>query len=514
LLHLLPRCALATVRNDILSVIMSYIPSKKEFIKLSKKGNLIPVYREISADLETPVSAFMKIDRSDYSFLLESVEGGEKIARYSFLGSGPSLVFESKGRNIKISEAGKERRFITAEDPIAEMKAILGRYRFVPTEGLPRFCGGLVGFMGYDMVRFFEDLPSRDPDDLKVPDAAFLLTDTILIFDHINHKIKVVSNAHIKGDPSKAYAEALKKIDNLIALLKKPVKSAKRKTQSAKRTLKINSNVTKKEFTDAVDTAKYYIRTGEIIQVVISQRLEAKIASSPIDLYRSLRTVNPSPYMYFLKLGGMSLVGASPELMVRCEDGVVELRPIAGTRPRGKTEGEDKRLEGNLLASPKERAEHIMLVDLGRNDIGRVCKYGSVRVSELMVIERYSHVMHIVSECVGKLRAGKDQFDVIRATFPAGTVSGAPKVRAMEIIEELEKTKRGPYAGLVGYFSFSGNADTCINIRTIMVKNKTAYVQVGAGIVADSNPKKEYLETLNKARGTLKAIETAENGTE
>ncbi len=508
---------------------MSYIPSKKEFVSLSKKGNLIPVYREISADLETPVSAFMKIDKSDYSFLLESVEGGEKIARYSFLGSGPSLVFKSKGRDIEISEAGKKRRFITAEDPIAEMKDILSRYRFVPTEGLPRFCGGLVGFMGYDMVRFFEDLPSRDPDDLKAPDAAFLLTDTILIFDHINHKIKVVSNAHIKGNPSKAYAEAVKKIDNLIALLKKPVKyrapargacppdgrrGSASSGKSAKRTLKISSNVTKKEFTNAVDKAKYYIRTGEIIQVVISQRLEAKIACSPIDLYRSLRTINPSPYMYFLKLGGMSLVGASPELMVRCEDGVVELRPIAGTRPRGKTEADDRRMEGNLLASPKERAEHIMLVDLGRNDIGRVCKYGTVRVSELMVIERYSHVMHIVSECTGKLRAGKDQFDVIRATFPAGTVSGAPKVRAMEIIEELERTKRGPYAGLVGYFSFSGNTDTCINIRTILVKGKTAYVQVGAGIVADSNPEKEYQETLNKARGTLKAIETAENGTE
>ena len=493
---------------------MSYIPSKKEFVKLSGKGNLIPVYKEISADLETPVSAFMKIDKSDYSFLLESVEGGEKIARYSFLGSGPSLVIKSKGRDIEITEHGKARRFMTNEDPLSEMKGILSRYKFVPTEGLPRFCGGLVGFMGYDMVRFFEDLPSRNPDDLKMPDATFLLTDTILIFDHINHKIKVVSNAHVEGNPSRAYGAALRKIDNLIRLLEKPLKSVKRTVKSGRRTLKLTSNVTKKEFTDAVDKAKYYIRIGDIIQVVLSQRLEAKIACSPMDLYRSLRTVNPSPYMYFLKLGGISLVGASPELMVRCEDGIVELRPIAGTRPRGKTEKEERRLERNLLASPKERAEHIMLVDLGRNDIGRVCKYGTVRVSELMVIEKYSHVMHIVSECMGKLRAGKDQFDVIKATFPAGTVSGAPKVRAMEIIEELEKTKRGPYAGLVGYFSFSGNTDTCINIRTILVKGKTAYVQVGAGVVADSNPEKEYQETLNKARGTLKAIEAAEKRTE
>ncbi|MDP2943058.1 MAG: chorismate-binding protein, partial [Candidatus Omnitrophota bacterium] len=391
---------------------MSYIPSKKEFIKLSKKGNLIPVYKEISADLETPVSAFMKIDKSDYSFLLESVEGGEKIARYSFLGSGPSLVIKSKGRDIEITEGGKTRRVMTDEDPLLEMKGILSRYKFVPRDGLPRFCGGLVGFMGYDMVRFFEDLPSRNPDDLKMPDATFLLTDTILIFDHINHKIKVVSNAHVEGNPSKAYAAAVKKIDNLIALLEKPLKSVKRKVKSGRRTLKLTSNVTRKEFTNAVDKAKYYIRIGDIIQVVLSQRLETKIACSPMDLYRSLRTVNPSPYMYFLKLGGISLVGASPELMV---------------------------------------------------------------------IEKYSHVMHIVSECMGKLRSGKDQFDVIRATFPAGTVSGAPKVRAMEIIEELEKTKRGPYAGLVGYFSFSGNTDTCINIRTILVKGKTAYVQVGAG---------------------------------
>lgn len=493
---------------------MTYIPSREEFIKLSKKGNLIPVYKEISADLETPVSAFMKIERGDYSYLLESVEGGEKIGRYSFLGSGPSLVFKSRGRHIEITENGRARRFITDEDPLAEMKDILDRYKFVPTPGLPRFCGGLVGFMGYDMVRFFEDLPSRNPDDLRVLDSVFLLTDTILIFDHVNHKIKVISNAHIEGNPARAYDAAVRKINNLIALLERPLKNVKRKAKSAKRNLQVTSNVTKKEFTGAVKKAKHYIGSGDIIQVVLSQRLQARIACSPMDLYRSLRRVNPSPYMYFLKLGGMSLVGASPELMVRCEDGTVELRPIAGTRPRGKTEEEERRLEKNLLASTKERAEHIMLVDLGRNDIGRVCRYGTVKVSELMVIEKYSHVMHIVSECIGKLKASKDMFDVIRATFPAGTVSGAPKVRAMEIIEELEKTKRGPYAGLVGYFSFSGNTDTCINIRTILVKDKTAYIQVGAGVVADSNPEKEYQETLNKARGTLKAIEAAEKGAE
>lgn len=496
---------------------MDYFPSKKEFIRLSSKGNLIPVYRQISADLETPVSAFIKIDKGDYSFLLESVEGAEKIARYSFLGSSPSLVFKSRGKDIEITDNGEREKFIAEQDPLFEMKKILGKYKFVPVEGLGRFCGGLVGFMGYDMVNFFESLPSFKPDDLNVPDAVFLLTDTILIFDHVNHKIKVVSNAYIEGDTEAAYDAAVKKIDNLIALLERPLNSERRKTNDERRRTKdegrklhVTSNVSEEEFTAAVQKAKHYIKIGDIIQVVLSQRFKAKIHSSPIDLYRSLRMINPSPYMYFLKLKGMSLIGASPELMVRCEDGVVKVRPIAGTRPRGKTEEEEKRLEKSLLSSLKERAEHIMLVDLGRNDIGRVCKYGTVELSELMVIEKYSHVMHMVSECRGRLRHGRDQFDVVRATFPAGTVSGAPKVRAMEIIEEIETTRRGPYAGLVGYFSFSGNADTCINIRAIMAKDGIAYIQAGAGIVADSNPSKEYQETLNKAQGMIKAIEAAE----
>ncbi len=489
---------------------MSYIPSKKEFIKLSKKGNVIPVFKEITADLGTPVSAFMKIDRGDYSFLLESVEGGEKIARFSFLGSGPSLVFKSKGRNIEITEDGRRKRFEASSDPLDEMKKILARFKFVHMPGLPRFCGGLVGFMGYDMVRFFEELPSKNPDELKLPDSVFLLTDTILIFDHVKHKIKVVSNAHVEGNPLKAYEKAVKKIDNLIKLLNAPL--AVKPKKPSRFYPDVKSNFTKAEFIALVKKAKQHIRIGDIIQVVPSQRFSAKITCSGIDLYRSLRTINPSPYMYYLKLKDMSLVGASPELMVRCEDGLVELRPIAGTRPRGKDEAEEKRLEKNLLSSVKERAEHIMLVDLGRNDIGRVCKYGTVKVSELMVIEKYSHVMHIVSECTGRLKAGKDMFDLIRATFPAGTVSGAPKVRAMEIIEELENTRRGPYAGLVGYFSFSGNTDTCINIRTIVIKGNNAYVQAGGGIVADSDPAKEYQETVNKARATMKAIETAEKG--
>ncbi len=492
---------------------MGYTPSKEEFIRLAKKGNLIPVFKDITADLGTPVSAFMKIDKSDYSFLLESVEGGEKIARYSFLGSGPSLIFKSKGRNIEVIEEGKTKRFTASGDPLDEMKKIIGRYKFVHTSGLPRFCGGLVGFMGYDMVRFFEELPSKNPDDLKVPDSVFLLTDTILIFDHVKHKIKVVSNAHVAGNASKAYDKAVKKINNLVKLLDTPLAvKAKRAAKTKDFRLDVRSNLTRSEFVSMVKKAKGYIRIGDIIQVVPSQRFSAKITSSGIDLYRALRMINPSPYMYYLKLKDFSLVGASPELMVRSEDGVVELRPIAGTRPRGKDEEEEKRLEKNLLSSVKERAEHIMLVDLGRNDIGRVCRYGTVKVSELMVIEKYSHVMHIVSECTGKLKANKDMFDVIRATFPAGTVSGAPKVRAMEIIEELENTRRGPYAGLVGYFSFSGNTDTCINIRTIVIKGGNAYIQAGGGVVADSDPEKEYQETVNKARATMKAIEAAEKG--
>lgn len=489
---------------------MEYAPSRKEFGRLSKKGNLIPVYAEITADLETPVSAFMKIDRGDYSFLLESVEGGEKIARYSFLGSGPSLVFRSKGDVIEITEDGNTKRFTASSDPLEEMKVILDRYKFVHTPGLPRFCGGLVGFMGYDMVRFFEKLPEKNPDDLNTPDSVFMLTDTILIFDHVKHKIKVVSNAHVEGDPSRAYDAAIKKIDGLIKMLVAPLSVKHRKSREMEPG--IDSNFTKEEFVALVRKAKSYIRIGDIIQVVPSQRFSTRISCSGIDLYRSLRMINPSPYMYYLKMKEMSLVGASPELMVRCEDNVVELRPIAGTRPRGTTEAEEKRLEKNLLSSVKERAEHIMLVDLGRNDIGRVCKYGTVKVSELMVIEKYSHVMHIVSECTGKLRADKDMFDVIRATFPAGTVSGAPKVRAMEIIEELENTRRGPYAGLVGYFSFSGNTDTCINIRTIVIKDGRAFVQAGGGVVADSDPAKEYQETVNKAKATIKAIEAAEKG--
>ncbi len=493
-----------------------HYPGKEEFISLAKKGNLIPVYREILTDFETPLSAFTKIDKSNYSFLLESVEGGERLGRYSMLGSDPSLIFSSKGNRITLTEGKVSSSFITKTDPIEELKSILNRYRFVNVKGLPRFCGGLVGYLGYDMVRFIEDLPDKNPDDLKVPDSVFMLTDTLLIFDHVDHKIKVVSNVHVKDDASAAYEKGVKKIDNIVNYLKAPLTGKIQACISKKSPPKfiLKSNFTKNGFENVVKKAKEYIKDGDIIQAVLSQRLNISMDCHPFQIYRALRSINPSPYMYYLKLNDFFLVGSSPEIMVRCEGGLVEVRPIAGTRPRGASEKEDEALIRGLLRDPKERAEHIMLVDLGRNDIGRVCEYKSVKVSELMTIEKYSHVMHIVSDVSGKLKKGKDIFDVMRATFPAGTVTGAPKVRAMEIIEELENVRRGPYAGSVGYFSFSGNLDTCITIRTILIKGKIAYIQAGAGIVADSKPGKEYQETLNKAKALLKAIETAERGLE
>ncbi|MBU4376910.1 MAG: anthranilate synthase component I [Candidatus Omnitrophica bacterium] len=486
-----------------------YYPSKKDFIKLAKRGNLIPVYKEIEADLETPVSSFLKIDEGDYSYLLESIEGEENIARFSFLGANPSLVFKSKGRRIEITENKRTKRFVTSRDPLSEIKKIMKQFKFVKVDGLPRFSGGLVGYLGYDMIRFFEEIPDENPDDLKVPDSVFMLTDTLLIFDHLMHKIKIVSNAHISDNARLAYDTAVRKIEKISKMLsKKALKSEKR--TKAKKNAKIKSNFTKKGFGRIVEKAKKYIKNGDIIQVVLSQRLSTELGGKdPFNIYRSLRSINPSPYMYYLKFKNMRLIGSSPEIMVRCEDKKIELRPIAGTRPRGKNEAEDIKFQKELLADPKERAEHIMLVDLGRNDIGRVADFTSVNVLELMRIEKYSHVMHIVSDIIGKLSKSKDEFDLIRASFPAGTVTGAPKIRAMEIIDELEPVRRSTYAGCVGYFSFSGNIDTCITIRTILVKDNKAYVQAGAGIVADSKPDKEYQETLNKARALIKAIEEA-----
>ena len=488
-------------------------PSLEEFKKLAKSGNLIPVYKEILADLDTPVTAYMKIGDGDYSFLLESVEGGEKWARYCFLGCDPAVVVSSKGRNITIDENGKrQERKIDSGTPLSAIKEILARYNPVDVPGLPRFSGGAVGFISYDMVRFFEDLPEDTADDLNVPDSQFIITDTMLVFDNVSQTIKMVSNAFIESDDlDEIYEQTIKKIGLLEEKLKTPLKISTQANEEVVQP-KFESNFEKEKFKGAVNKVKQYILEGDAIQVVLSQRLSFDIKKKAFDIYRALRTVNPSPYMYFLKFGDIEVVGSSPEILVRLEDEKVEVRPIAGTRKRGKNEEEDVVLEKDLLQDEKELAEHIMLVDLGRNDLGRVAKISSVEVNESFTVERYSHVMHIVSNVRGILKEGLDCFDVLEATFPAGTVSGAPKIRAMEIIEEMEPNRRGLYAGAVGYIGFSGNMDTAIAIRTLVVKEQIAYLGVGAGIVADSVPESEFEETMNKGRALLKAVELAEKG--
>lgn len=490
----------------------TYYPSLDAFKAKTSQGNLIPVYREIMADLETPVSAFLKLDRGDFSFLLESVEGGEKWGRYCFLGAEPSIVFQSKGSRVEISSHG-DTEVQEGVDPLDALKQLMSNYRPVEVEGLPRFFGGAVGYLTYDMVRFFERLPDQTVDDLKVPDSMFMLTDTLVIFDHVLQKLKVVANALVDGPPEKAYRQAIAKIEQLIERLRQPV-PPRPAAPPAPGPVPLTSNFTREDYEGVVERAKEYIRAGDIIQVVPSQRFETPIDVDAFDIYRALRTVNPSPYMFYLKFRDLKLVGSSPEVMVRLEGSLIELRPIAGTRRRGHDAAEDRDIAAELMQDPKERAEHIMLVDLGRNDVGRVAKIGSVKVTELLVVEKYSHVMHLVSHVTGDLSDGKDCYDVMRATFPQGTVSGAPKIRAMQIIEELEPTKRGPYAGAVGYVSFSGNMDTCIALRTLTVRGKTAYLQAGGGVVADSVPALEYEETLNKARALMRAIELARAGIE
>ncbi len=490
-----------------------YTPDLETFRELAQRGNLIPVARQILADMETPVSAFRKIDSGNYAFLLESVEGGEKWGRYSFLGSNPSLVFRAKGSQMEVLRGEGSEVLANAHDPLSGLRQLLERYRAVSVSGLPRFTGGMVGYLSYDVVRHIERLPTLAKDDLDLPDALFLLTDTLLIFDNVTHRITVVSNAVVSDETpaavARAYREAQQKIEAIIASLRRPM-GAPMGRPARVGSLYMESSVTREEFCAAVTRAKAYIEAGDIIQAVLSQRLTVRTDADPFDVYRALRIVNPSPYMYYLRLGDLKVVGSSPEILVRLEGDRIDLRPIAGTRPRGATEEEDRQLADELREDPKERAEHIMLVDLGRNDVGKVAQVGSVNVSELMVVERYSHVMHLVSHVRGTLEPGRNAFDVLRACFPAGTVSGAPKVRAMEIIEELEPTRRGPYAGAVGYVSFSGNLDTCITIRTVLFARGMATIQVGAGIVADSNPAREYQETMNKARGMLRAMELAE----
>jgi len=471
-----------------------YSPTLEEVKKLKKQGNLVPVYREIKADLETPVSAYLKIAHGSYSFLLESVEGGERLARYSFLGTEPAQIISTGNKN--------------SVDPLLLVEKEFKRYRTVPIEGLPRFHGGMVGYLSYEVARYFEELPTIVYDPIGLPESKLMLADTLLIFDHLTHKIKVVSHARIDGDIEKNYGEATQKIDRLVERLDKPLPVQEPAPAAAES--EMSSNLTQAQYEAIVTRMKKYIYDGDIIQGVPSLRLSRRTTASPFAIYRALRSINPSPYMYFLHMDDFHIVGDSPELLVRVEDGIVSNHPIAGTRPRGKDNKTDNALEKELKTDEKERAEHLMLVDLARNDVGRISEPGSVEVTQFMDVERYSHVMHLVSHVQGKLRKGLTQFDALRACFPAGTVSGAPKIRAMEIIAELEREKRGPYAGAVGYFDFSGNIDTAIAIRTIIIKDGVAYVQAGAGIVADSVPAKEYQECLNKMQALLTAINQAE----
>ncbi|MHB8070305.1 MAG: anthranilate synthase component I [Desulfobaccales bacterium] len=487
------------------------IPDFAAFQEMARQGNLIPVYREILGDLETPVSAYKKLRGEGCSFLLESVEGGEKWGRFSFLGLNPSLMFQVQGGQVTIQRRGQTETLEAGADPFSHLRDLLAGYRAVPAAGLPRFWGGLVGYLGYDMVRFIERLPKLTPAT-DIPEARLLLTDNLLIFDNLRQTIKVV--ALVQVDPESPlkdqYDRAVASIDVLIGRLRQPVPPPEERPAAASAPLE--SNLTQERFEEMVRRAKEYIAAGDAIQIVLSQCFSTTLRHDSFDLYRALRSINPSPYMFYLDLGDLHLVGASPEILVRLEEGQIIYRPIAGTRHRGATPEEDQALEVELLADPKERAEHLMLVDLGRNDVGRVSKVGSVKVPELFTVERYSHVMHIVSQVEGELAQNRDSLEVLKSTFPAGTVTGAPKVRAMEIIEELEPTRRGPYAGAVGYLSFSGNLDFCITIRSFYIHGGRIYLQVGAGIVADSDPAKEYQETVNKAMALTRALERLEEG--
>ena len=515
---------------------MHYRPTFEEFVELAKGHSVVPVYRQLIGDTLTPVSAFCKIQEGDWAFLFESVVGGERVGRYSFLGAGPFLRFEVFEHRVQIETAPSssgpgERTTLEHPDPLRLLEERLSAYRAPHLPGLPRFCGGAVGYAGYDSVRYVERLPNAPPDDRGLPDLCFAFYDRMVIFDHITKTIAAVAHAHIPGVRSqesgvrgqesgvskeellRCYQTACGRVDRLVERLQQgvadlqltdiqPIGEAMRPFQS---------NFEPAAFEAAVVQCKEYIKAGDVFQVVLSQRLRTETRARPFDIYRTLRVVNPSPFLLYLKAGPLSLVGSSPEIMVRVEGDLITTRPLAGTRRRGKTEEEDVRLAAELLADPKERAEHIMLVDLGRNDVGRVSRFGTVQISDVLTVERYSHVMHLCSTVTGRLQPGKTAFDALRSCLPAGTLSGAPKVRAMEIIDELEPHRRGPYGGAVGYVDFSGNMDTCIALRTMVLKGQTAYLQAGAGIVADSDPRSEWEETMNKARGLLRALEMAEN---
>ncbi len=484
-------------------------PGCDEYLKLSETYNLIPVYAEMVVDMETTVSIFKKVCHEDYTYMLESVEGGENLARYSFIGLEPMVNYRYENGTGIINKIGGQVE--VPGGPLDILRIIMDRYRAPKIDGLPRFYGGAVGYFGYDVVRHMEDLPVNTPNDPDLPDCHFVITRLVLVFDHVRHKVKIVCNTQPDAAPADAYKDAVDRIRDLQNIIKAPAKSGRSQSIRCKCS-EIDANMSKQEFMNHVAKAREYIRAGDIFQVVLSQRLKTPLRSDPFDIYRALRTINPAPYMYYLNFGGTVIIGSSPEMLVRVEDDLVQTCPIAGTRPRGRTPEEDDALEAELLADEKEKAEHIMLVDLGRNDLGKVCDYGSINMNGFMEVQRYSHVMHIVSTVTGRLLPGKTVFDALEACFPAGTVSGAPKIRAMEIIEELEPVRRGVYSGAIGYFGFTGNMDTCITIRTILVHNGMTYVQAGAGIVADSDPEREYQETLNKAMALLETLTLEEVG--
>ena len=493
-------------------------PTFAEFSRLAKQGNLIPVYDVFSADLLTPVSAYLRIAQgARYSFLLESVEGGEKIARYTFAGAHPEEVFRYANGACVLESS--DRLVWEEKDPVSFLRERVQRFRPVRLPGLPPLIAGAIGYFSYDMVRLIERLPAKLRDDIGLFDAVLMFYHGLIAFDHVQHRLWIVRNVYTEGKGSlqQQYDVAVKEIEKTRKLLEQPVAAEERKRKADKNAaapLEISSNFKKPAYLAAVRKAKEYIRAGDIFQVVISQRFSAKTQAEPFQIYRELRALNPSPYLFFLQLNDVAVVGSSPEMLVKVQGRDVSYRPIAGTRWRGKSEAEDARLENEMLTDEKERAEHIMLVDLGRNDLGRVCEYGSIRVEKLMTVERYSHVMHLVSSLRGKLRPDVDCFDALMACFPAGTVSGAPKVRAMEIIEELEKTRRGIYAGGILYLDFAGNLDSCIALRTMVIKNGVAHIQAGGGIVADSTPLGEYEESVNKSKALQRALEAAHNRTQ
>ncbi len=491
---------------------MKYLPNFDQFCRLAKDSDLVPIYRQLVADTLTPVSAYCRIRWGPCSFLFESVIGGEKIGRYSFLGSDPFLQLEAFGHEVVVTEGEKKQRF-HADDPLDELASRLQQYRAVHLPGLPRFLGGAVGYASYDVVRYTEHLPDAPQDDRNLPDLSFAFYDRMVIFDQINKTVQIVAHARTtETDLRQEYDRACSRVDEICRQLQRGASDLQLTDISVvgEAACHWQSNFTQQQYETAIEKCLEYIRAGDIFQVVISQRLQRETQARPIDIYRALRVINPSPFMFLLRTPAVNLVGSSPEIMVRVEEGKATVRPLAGTRRRGDTDEQDQALAEELLADPKERAEHVMLIDLARNDVGRVAEYGSVELSDVMVVERYSHVMHITSNVAGQLREGTTALDALRAALPAGTVSGAPKVRAMEIVDELEPHRRGPYAGAVGYIDFTGNMDTCIALRTLVMQGQTVYVQAGAGIVADSVPSAEFQETLNKAQGLQKAIEVAE----